>query len=216
MPKILAAGLLVASLLVPATAAQADSDQGTTMIPAKDSVIVKIVTMNGSGCPAGTAMAQMYPDGTGFRIFYNDYLVQDGDGAPPVDVRKNCQINLQVKTPRGYTYAISRASYRGYAHLVTGAVGTQLSHFYFAGMSQTQTYKHTFVGPYHGSWNVVDTPSLDSLQFAPCDEDRNLNINTELRVFNDSGTENKISFMSMGTSTTRFSADYDFEWRTCA
>ncbi|MDQ1292862.1 MAG: hypothetical protein QG608_743 [Actinomycetota bacterium] len=216
MSKFLATSLFVASLIIPATAANADSSESVSAIPAKDTVSVRIVSLNGSGCPAGTAKAQMYPDGTGFRVFYDDFVVQDGEGLSPVDVRKNCQVNLEVKAPKGYTYAVSKAAYRGYAHLVQGAVGTQLSHFYFTGMSQTETYKHTFKGPYLGSWSVVDVPSLDSLKFAPCGENRNLNINTELRVFNDSEAGNKISFMAMDTTSARFSTDYDFEWKTCS
>jgi hypothetical protein len=120
MPKILAAGLFVASLIIPSASVPGVPSGGTTAVPPKIPVTVTMVTANGTGCPGGTTAVVPYPDGTGLHVIYNDYGVRDGAGVPLTEARKNCQVSLQVRAPSGFTYAVSRASYRGHADLVPG------------------------------------------------------------------------------------------------
>ena len=69
---------------------------------------VSVQTVNGSGCPAGSASVAMQPDNTGFRIRYSDFRAEDGGTAEPTAIRKNCQVNLLVHVPQGFTFAIAR------------------------------------------------------------------------------------------------------------
>ncbi|MDQ1296001.1 MAG: hypothetical protein QG608_3888 [Actinomycetota bacterium] len=215
MPKILAAGLFVASLINPSASVPGVPSGGTTAVPPKIPVTVTMVTANGTGCPGGTTAVVPYPDGTGLHVIYTDYGVRDGAGVPLTEARKNCQVSLQVRAPSGFTYAVSRASYRGHADLVPGTVGTLRSEYRFAGMPQTDIHRHTFTEPFEGPWSVVEVPSADSLQFAPCGENRILNLNTELRVRNGSAAGGQVSFLVMDSATTGSSSDYEFEWKTC-
>jgi len=78
--------------------------------PPVDRVVVDTVTVNGSGCPAGTAAVAVSPDNTAFTISYSSYIAQVGVGASPTDFRKNCNLNLFVHVPPGFTYAIAASS----------------------------------------------------------------------------------------------------------
>ena len=51
----------------------------------------------------------------------------------PINFRKNCQINVDVGVPAGWTYGIAAVVYRGYAHLGKGARGTLAASYYYAG-----------------------------------------------------------------------------------
>ncbi len=87
------------------------------------------------------------------------------------------------------TYAVSHVDYRGYGKLEEGAIGTQKASYYFQGMSQTANRTHQFHGALDDNWQVTDTTGIEALVFAPCGEQRNFDITTELRA--DVGTSDK-------------------------
>ncbi|MEE6258313.1 DUF4360 domain-containing protein [Plantactinospora sonchi] len=210
MISVLAIGSLVASLfsgpiiIVP------------TEPPPAEKIVIDVVTVNGSGCPAGTAAVAVAPDNTAFTVTYSDYLAQVGVGARPTDFRKNCQLALQVHVPSGFTYAILQADYRGYAYLEDGATATQRANYYFQGTSPTTYKSHPFSGPHDDNWQTTDTSDVTSLSYAPCGELRFLNINTELRV--NAGTSDPrttTSFMSMDSTDASINTTYHFAWKKC-
>lgn len=185
-----------------------------TVVPS-GRVTVELVTVNGSGCPAGTAKVSAAADNTGFTVTYSNYEATTGGKAGPTDFRKNCQLNLLVSVPQGFTYAIGKAAYRGSAALPTGASGIEQAAYYFQGSSDTAYVAHQFDGPYSGAWQATDAVDAAALVFAPCGVQRNLNINTELRV--DAGTSDPSATSVMTMSSTRASIQtvYQFSWRSC-
>jgi hypothetical protein len=183
--------------------------------PPPDKIVIDLITVNGSGCPAGTAAVATAPDNTAYTV-YSSYLAQVGVGATPTDFRKNCQLNIVVHAPSGFTYAIASTDYRGFGHLEAGATGVQKANYYFQGSPITASISHTFRGPLDDDWQATDRTELASLVFAPCGELRNFNINTELRV--SAGTSNPLtttSFLTMDSTDSAISTIYHFAWRTC-
>ncbi len=86
----------------------------------------------------------------------------------PTAFRKNCQLNLVVHVPQGFTYAVASADYRGFASLQRGATGTQKASYYFQGSSNTVPRTHPFNGPYNDDWQATDTTDWAQLVWAPC------------------------------------------------
>ncbi|MEU7907424.1 DUF4360 domain-containing protein [Actinoplanes sp. NPDC049118] len=175
---------LITSLLAPTSPlapAQAQA-QAQAEVTLPDGVAVEVVAVNGSGCPAAEGTATVSPDGTLIEVEATAYLAWAGGAATPPDSRKNCQLSLHVTRPAGWTYAIVRASSSGFAYLPEGATGTTRISLYFQGMSPTTMLTTTFDAPMASTWRTADTVAPDRLTFAPCDTERNLNINTELRV----------------------------------
>jgi hypothetical protein len=209
MLNVMAVGSVVLSMLVSPTV-----NQNTA--PPTDRIIIDVVTVNGSGCPAGTAAVAVSPDNTAFTVTYSQYLAQVGVGAKKTDFRKNCQLNLRVHVPQGFTYAVAQADYRGFAHLENGATGLERANYYFQGTSPTASATHPLNGPYDDDWQTTDSTDLASLVFAPCGEERNLNINTELRV--NAGTSDPTttnSFVSMDSTDGSIKTIYHFAWKKC-
>lgn len=204
-----------AATLMIGTAAPAHSAPAGISSP-PDKIAIEVATVNGSGCREGTAQVAVSPDNTAFTVTYSDYLAEVGPGAPTTAFRKNCQLNLRVHVPSGFTYAIVEADYRGYAFLQPGARGQQKASYYFQGMPQTVQRTHTFNGPYDDNWQATDTTEYADLVWAPCGERRNFNINTELRV--NAGTSNPLndtSFMTMDSTDTSVSTLYHLAWQEC-
>jgi hypothetical protein len=212
--------LFCATLAVAATTLIGSPAQAVGLVlevpPPSDKIVIDVVTVNGSGCPAGTAAVAMSPDNTAFTVTYSTYMAQVGVGATSTDFRKNCQINLKVHVPSGFTYAISKVDYRGFASIESGANATQRANYYFQGQSQTAYASHTFRGPWADDWQTSDEVPLASMVWHPCGALRNLNINTELRVA--AGTSNPrttTSFISMDSTDGEINTIYHFSWGRC-
>ncbi|WP_424923871.1 DUF4360 domain-containing protein [Actinophytocola oryzae] len=184
--------------------------------PPDDHIVIDIVTVNGSGCPPGSAAVSVAPDNTAFTVTYSTYLAQVGVGSRPTDFRKNCQLNVAVHVPQGFTYAIARADYRGFASLARGANATQRASYYFQGMPQTEYRTHTFTGALEDNWQTSDETDISALIYHPCGQLRNLNINTELRVnAGTSNTSTTTSFLAMDSADGDINTTYHFHWEHC-
>jgi Domain of unknown function (DUF4360) len=183
--------------------------------PPSEGITLDVVSVNGSGCPPGTASVTALPDRTGFRVTYRDFVARAGGGANPVDFRKNCQVNVLVHIPQGFTFAIASADYHGRLRLENGASGLQRTNYYLQGSPENNYVDHTFSGPTAGTWTTIDATPVNELVYAPCGEKRNVNINTELRV--DEGTVNpgKVSSMSLRQSDGNVETIVHFEWQQC-
>lgn len=208
-----AAAILLAT---PLAGTASGAGGGGWRTPPPDKIVIEIATVNGSGCPAGTAAVAISPDNTAFTVTYSDYVALVGLGSKPTDFRKNCQLNLNVHVPQGFTYAIASADYRGFAHLEKGASAVQRASYYFQGSPQTAAYSHRFGGPLDDSWQATDTVAVAALVWAPCGETRNFNINTEIRV--NAGTSDPArttSFMTMDSTDGSVNTVYHLAWKHC-
>lgn len=184
--------------------------------PPPGAVTVDVVTVNGSGCSAGTAAVAVSPDNTSFHVMYSDYVAAVGVGTRPTDFRKNCQLNLKVNVPQGFTFAIAQIDYRGFAHLERGATGTWRGSYYFAGMPATMNKSHTWQGPLDDNWQATDTVDIGMLPYRPCGVPANLNVNTELRVSaGTSDPKTTTSYMSMDSTDAYFATAYHLVWKRC-
>lgn len=181
MIKIIAVGGLAASLLaIPAPASAA------TEPPAN--VNVEVVAANGSGCTDQKATAITSEDGSSFTILFGGYYVTAGDGSSVLDGRRNCQFTVQVDAPEGYTYAVASAGYGGRYDLDEGVSAYLSANYYFQGSSETLAFDRTYAGPRSGRWSTGGGIAEKDRVFAPCDAERNLNINTSLRVASTTDT----------------------------
>jgi len=209
MLNVMAAAALALSVVVSPTSVD------TTAAP-PDQLTVEILTVNGSGCPAGTAAVAAAADKTAFTVTYSSFLAQVGVGASPTDFRKNCQLAIRVFYPQGFTYGIAQADHRGFGHLVRGATALQRANYYFQGTSATTHSSHSFAGPLSDNWQATDKTDVASIVYAPCGELRNFNINSELRV--SAGSSNPAtttSFMSMDSTDGSVSTKFHFAWKRC-
>lgn len=207
MLNMVLVGGMVASLLTgpaatPLAAAQEQPPEGT--------VVIDIVTVNGTGCPPGSAAAHISPDNAAVGLEYGEYTAQVGIGSKPADSRKSCQLALAIHAPQGFTYAVAEATHQGYAHLEPGATGVVRTSYYFQGQPPSAPGSHSFSGPLDDSWQVIDAPDVTSLVYAPCGELRNLNVISDVRVIAGTSDPATTSFMTMATSSV-----YRLTWKQC-
>ncbi|CAM5309908.1 hypothetical protein SAVIM338S_00588 [Streptomyces avidinii] len=206
------AGSLLA--LLPAPVAGAAGGPGAVVAPS-DEVTVDVATINGSGCRPGSATVAVAEDNSAFTVTYSEYLAMAGGKSAPTDGRKNCLLSLLVHVPQGYTYAVAQVDYRGFGSLQKGAIGTQKASYYFQGMKQTEYRTHKFRGALEDNWQASDTTGIEALVFAPCGEQRNFNINTELRAEVGTSDTSKTSYMALDSTDGSINSVYHFSWKKC-
>ncbi len=178
-----------------------------------DKVAIDVVHANGSGCRPGTAVVGVSEDNTAFTVTYSDYIVEVGADAKKKDLQKDCRLDLKVRVPKDFTYAIDQIDYRGFAHLEPGATGRERASYYFPGSSRPAPVDHTFKGPFSDDWLATDIPSL---VFSPCGKQRHLNIDTELSVSaGGSGAKTATSFISMDSTDGSVKTTYHLAWKKC-
>lgn len=213
MLNLVLAGSMVASLLAPPANPALILEPSN---PPTGNIVIELVTVNGSGCPAGSAAVAVAPDNTAFTVTYSSYMAMVGVGSKPTDFRKNCQLAVRVHVPQGFTYAIAKSDYRGYAYLEKGATGIERANYYFQGQSPTSYIAHPFSGPMDDNWQTTDEVDIAAMVYAPCGEERFLNINTELRVNAGTSDPSKTtSLMAMDSTDTEINTKYHFSWRQC-
>lgn len=187
--------------------------------PPPDKIVIDVVNAIGTGCPLGTSAVAVSQDNTAFTVTYSAYTALVGVGAGPLDGRKNCQIGLRVHVPQGFTYGIAQADYRGFAHLEKGSNGLERANYYFQGNSPTAFIQHALTAPsavFEDDWHFTDTTEVGAIVFKPCGEERNLNINTELRAAAGSSDPKKTtSFVTMDSTDGSITTVYHFAWLFC-
>jgi hypothetical protein len=183
--------------------------------PPMEGITLDVVSVNGSGCPPGTADVTVLPDGSGFRVVYRDFLARAGGSADPVEFRKNCQLNVLVHVPQGFTFAIASAEYRGRARLEAGATALQRTNYYIQGSPDNNYVDHTFAGPLFSGWQTADRTPVTELVYTPCGEFRSVNVNTELRVDEGNTNAGRTSSMSMRASEGNVDTIVHFQWKQC-
>lgn len=210
-------GGLLASGAAAALFASSFFTEGGAVItdPPPDKIVIEVATVNGSGCQPGTAAVAVSGDNTAFTVTYSDYLARVGGSSDPTAFRKNCQLNLVVYVPHGFTYAVASADYRGFASLQPGARATQKASYYFQGSPDTASATHPFAGPYNDNWQATDETDWGQLVWAPCGVQRNFNINTELRVAAGTSDPAKVSFMTMDSTDGDIKTIYRLAWKEC-
>ncbi len=181
--------------------------------PIPEGATVDVVGVSGSGCPAGTSSVVMSEDKTSFTINYGDFIVYAGGGAPPSASQKNCHITLRVNGADDYSYSFLGVNQRGYARLEMEATGDERTHLYFEEGSYGVQIGHPFSGRYISDWRVEDWVGPREMIWKPCGENRDLHLETELRVNAEGPDAAKTSLLSLNATDSE--ARYRFVWRRC-
>ncbi len=200
-----AAPLLLAALS--ATAAQAQSP---------DYVRVRGISYAGTGCPAGTVSQNVASDYQAFTLLFDSFVAETGPNAPFSAKRKNCQINLDLDFPAGWSFTVFTVDYRGYVSLDGGVNALQQSQYYFQGQAQTGRLRTTMNGPTDRDYQIRDQLGVADQIWSPCGERRALNINAEVRLdsANNQRGRGVITLDSIDGSL-KTTQRYGLAWRRC-
>ncbi|GAA0442053.1 hypothetical protein Aca07nite_30990 [Actinoplanes capillaceus] len=193
----MAAAVVGVSLIVPGipSAVQARARLEDPM------VTLEVKAVKGSGCPKYSSVTTGVPDKSAFSVSFSQFKAT-GPGY------KNCNVQIKVGIPAGWTYSVYEVFNRGYAVLDKGASGRIMMNSWFTGIPWTLRADQTFNGPYDDFWQT--NSAADAQIFAPCDASTNLILNTTLRVAGPA-----TSSMELFAQDVRVSTKFFLKWKQC-
>lgn len=173
---------LLASLLLFTTTITALVVDRTTNTPPPNEVYIQDVKWAGTGCPAGSVARSLSADKQTVTLMFDQYLASIGPGITRTESYKNCQLNIKLHVPQGWTYTVYRTQYRGYTALDEGVTATQKSIYYFSGETKQWMAQSVFTGPTSEDYHFWDDIEKETLVYCQCGVTKALNINTSLRM----------------------------------
>jgi hypothetical protein len=211
--KTLIVGGCAAALVTSAFLAQSRPSGATQLRPSSVAAGIRVMTVNGSGCPGGTARTYALPGQDGFRATYTKFRAVTGQGNV-LNFRKNCQFSVRMQPPPGYAYTAVSAQYRGSARLAKGMRGMQQTSYYLPGQPRTVTQSHPLSGPLNGRWNHNEHVMLSALGHQPCGQAVLLNINAQLITYPGRAASGPVNYLSLN-SADHGSTIYRFTRAAC-
>jgi hypothetical protein len=166
----------------------------------------------GTGCPAGTASANVAPDGSAISILFDSYVAEAGNTTGRRIDRKSCNISIPVFVPQGYSVAIFAVDYRGYNAVPSGGMTRLESEYFWAG-SRGPRISRSFMGPLNDIYTVTDELLATTLVWAPCGASVNLRINSSMMAQSNSRMDQTMG--TVDSADVSSALIYHLKWRKC-
>lgn len=185
--------------------------------PGPGEVEIKDVTVNGSGCPIGTAsvlVTNSRPGGPAdyFQVTYDNFIVERGDELAPKDSRKFCNLALDVKFPQGWAFTIFKMEMDGYAEIARGARGEVKTEYFFPHVSRKKRHRKRVKGPFEGDYTQMDDIGIFSSITSRCGVTIPLNLKTTMKL---SGSRRRYSTMTVDVQSGLFVQKFGLRWKRC-
>jgi hypothetical protein len=173
------------------------------------------VTARGTGCPAGTWDAEISPDGKTFRIRFDGYQTKVDENMS-IDV-KDCALSIKLHSPNGLSYSVSQFYYMGYVFLEEGVKARQNARYYFQGNPvAAEQIRADLIGPKDDTYLFEDkVGTTDTVIWSPCGVDRNLYIDTTLRLQNSTPRRNGYVNVANVNANTETKIVFNLAWKKC-
>jgi Domain of unknown function (DUF4360) len=126
----------------------------------------------GNGCPAGSASANVSPDGQELTVLFDKFIAL---GNSPSESRKSCNLTIPIRVPQGFQISLYDADYRGY--VAPGTTGTLRAEYFFAG-SRGPVFQRTFNG--EANYNVRDSLVTVADVWSRCGDSLNMRVNASM------------------------------------
>jgi len=156
-------------------------------IPDPKGVYIAGVSADGPGCKAGSWTASIAPDGEVFTIVFSEYQLEMTPRTNAI-MTTNCTVSVDLRSPKGVSYAVTKFSYSGYAYLEKGVKAEQLANYRYAGLPplRVTSNRQALVGPFDDSFLFSDDVATKGveLDWSPCDTTRKLELRTRLSMTN--------------------------------
>jgi hypothetical protein len=188
-----------------------DPSYVVSAVPDPNSIYIEQVTVNGSGCPAGTVAANFTPDYSMLELTFSSFVAQIGPGTMPSDWRKNCIVAVTLHIPAGFTFALIGANYRGYAQLDPGVTGRQQTTYFIAGMLGANTMRTDVPKELdaYGNYERNDEIPVENWVWAKCGVDSIANLNASVSLNNSKAPK---SYGLMTLDETDIGSQVLFQW----
>jgi hypothetical protein len=166
-------------------------------LPPPNEVYVQSVTYGGSGCPQGSVSSTFSNDRTYFSLTFDQYIASSGTGVPVTESRKNCQVNINLRVPYGWTFDLSKHSSDGFVQLPKRVSAEAKTVFYFQGEAFQTASRTLWKGPVNKNYESDNLLSSTLYSPRPCGQIVPINLNNQVRLMNFTGQAAQITVTSL-------------------
>ena len=185
-----------------AQAQQAASEAQDLQVPNKNGVYFVSVSAQGSGCPAGSWNVEVSADGEVFTLTFSNYELSLAPDQASGLKTLACNLALNLNSPAGTSYAVTKLAYQGYAKIERGMRAEQSAYYTFAGAGAVnvdgpgiRASKNVIDGPYDDTFMFVDNVSTTARNWSDCATERALLVETRMRLQN--GTPKGAGYLNL-------------------
>lgn len=180
-----------------------------------DQTMLKIKSYSGSGCPPGTAVAQVASDNTSVEVFYSGFRVEAGPGVDIDESAKECQLTVGLDGDSNYSFAINRSASFGYVDIDENVFGRAILSHYRQGESLGRSAWTKFEGPYQHKWQAHHEIVESSLLWSGCGHDRkDIDVKYEIKLEGTHQSPNA-SFMAVSPKEQGGRTTFQVVWKRC-
>jgi hypothetical protein len=137
-------------------------------LPGPGQTVITHVSYGGTGCPAGTTLVQLTEHGAALRVSFDQFVAQIGPGSPLASSRANCALNVKLKVPAGWRFAVRGITSHGFLNLAPGMSATRQTAVHLQG-GQPLVLDRTTQGP--AEEGFIDGDAVTSPVFSECGSD---------------------------------------------
>jgi hypothetical protein len=204
---------MIASTLALASAALATTiPVGNGSVPNRNEVSIRQITVNGSGCPQGSVAAAISDDLSSFTLLFSEFIASSGPNVAAPENRKNCQINIDIRYPQGWSYSVATIDYRGFVGIPAGVTAIQRSTYYFSGSTQQSSVQSRWVGPRSEDYLVRNQVPISQIVWSRCGRTERGNVNTQIRLEGDLTKSGQMTVDSIDGTLKQI---YGIQWKRC-
>jgi hypothetical protein len=198
--------------IIAATALATTIQVGNGNVPNRNEVSIRQITVNGSGCPPGSVASSLSDDATQFTLLFSNFIASSGRGVSAPENRKNCQINLDIRYPNGWSYSVATVDFRGFVSVPRGVTAVQRSNYYFSGQTLQASVESRWSGPRSEDYLVRNQVPIDKVVWSACGRTERGNINTQIRLEGDLTQSAQMTVDSIDGTLQQI---YGIQWRRC-
>jgi len=173
------------------------------------------ITLNGSGCPAGSAQYLLAEDMSSVTVTLSEFGAEAGPGISITENRKACQMALTVSVPGGFSFGLATVDYRGFYQLDSGVQAIQNAVYYWQSALIEAVANGDITGPVVGDeYTYRNMFNITSAVYSPCGGTAVLNINSGVQVSN-AGNPAGSGLITTDSIDTHLNQTYNFQWASC-
>lgn len=192
-----------------------DLIKGSSFNPSE--IALEGVSYGGPGCPQGTVTTILSPDASELTVLFDAFDARVG--ADQSNTEMNCEVRLNIRKPRLWSYKIESVDFRGFVHLDAGVRAEQRVMFQngpsHAGFNKSFGYQR-FNGPISQNYLLTTVKPLngpDLLSCLPAKKNVELKIRSTVELKGGGGA--KGGMMTVDSADGRMIQKYRLSWISC-
>lgn len=201
--------IVFAGMGIALAAVTAAASPGVASAGAPDIEITGVI-YGGNGCPQGTASVILSDDKTQFTVLFDDYIAETEER--DWRVRRSCNLAVSLSIPAGYSVALLKLDYRGYARIPYRGFGQLRAEYFFAG-DRGPVYTREF--PRGHDKNYVFTDYVVGKTYSRCGDDVIARANTSVRAEKESRHSKDEAIVTVDTVDLMAGIIFYIDWRAC-